>query len=132
MDISEIKAGPREYEMTHPGTGKPLGIHIQLLPLHHPEVKKVEREIRNEVLKIRQRGKALTAHEVEDNERRLIGSAVAGWRWEADPARDIEQPLWKGEIPEFNASNVKSFIRVEWVKEQLDGELGDIADFFKE
>lgn len=132
QEITNITPDEREIELTHPGDDRPLGIHIQLQPMTAPKVKKVERRIRDEVLKIKSKGKALKSADVEANEIELITAAITGWRWEADAERNVEQPALNGEEkPEFNGANVRRLLKLDWAKEQIDDELGNVGDFFK-
>jgi len=131
MDISDIVAANREIELTHPKNDLPLGIHIELLPMDAKPVKIVERRIRDTIMKAQQKGKPIKSAEIEANEIELIMAAMVGWRWEADEARDVEQPKFDGEIPEFNPKNVRALLRKTWAREQIDAELGSVADFFE-
>lgn len=124
MDISTIIPDDREIEIKHPSTGEGVGFFVSLRPMHSDEIKKAERAIANRALKLRARGKTFTADEIEENVTSLMCIAVSGWRFEGDTT-------FEGEQPKCTPENIRRIVSREWIREQIDQELGDVASFFQ-
>ncbi len=130
MDILDIKTTTQEIELTHPATDAPLGIHIEIHPFDYQGVKDVRRTWIKKSQAAAKRGKSLSSEEIEDMSIDLVVAAIAGWRWQADKDRGIDQPTMGGEVPEFNKKNVRELMSKEWFRNQVDTALGNTSDFF--
>lgn len=141
MDISTLKPTERVVKIVHPSTGKELGISVVLMSVDDPRMAKVKRRITDRKLQLEARGKTFKTAELEENSNDIVFTAMTGWSWKAeDEQKDekgniikeaIEQPTFRGSIPEFNRKNVfEVFNELEWFRAQLDEELGDSKAFF--
>lgn len=130
MDILDIKTSNIEIELRHPKTDMPMGIHLDLFPFDHAGVKAVRGAWIKKSQAAAKRGKSLTSEEVEEMSVDLTTASIAGWRWEEDVDRGIEQPTMGGDVPEFNKKNLRELMSKDWARSQVDVALGNTADFF--
>lgn len=124
-DISNIEATDREVELKNPKTDEGLDWFFSLRSPYSDEVRKAEREWMNKRLQ-KKRGQ-LTAESLEAAAEAKILAAVSNWRFEGDAS-------FAGETPEFSKGKLREIIRdpkFAWIREFLDGELGDISGFFE-
>jgi len=123
MDISSIAPKSRTVDITHPVTGEPVGIKFVLLPDSDEKVKKAKRVIQNRQLQSRKLN--ITAEQLEANSLDLLVAAIDSWEWTGDAE-------FRGEKPEFTAANVRTVLRdVDWIRKQVDRELGNEEAFFE-
>lgn len=122
MDIASITAAARTVDITHPATGEPIGLKVELLPDSDDKVQTAKRKWLNERL---QRNKKLTVEAAEAHSINVIEAAVTGWKWEGDLT-------FHGEKPTFTPGALRKVLKeLPWVKAQIDTELGDEAAFFR-
>lgn len=119
-----------EVSIKHPGTGKVMGFFISLRAMESDEVQKVGRAIRTKANKLAVRGKAFTADEEEQNSIQIITAAITGWRWGIGD--DGKPGSAGGDQLEYNPGNVLRVLKVVPIRNQLDAELGDTAQFFRQ
>lgn len=122
MDLSTIKAVPRDVEILNIVTGEPTGLILTLRPLSSPEVVKVN--ARNQEERLRNRGRPLPPDKQKKNDQALLASAVQGWRWENGAAWGSEGAL------EFTPENVARVIASDFIAAQVDRELANESAFF--
>lgn len=124
MDILSIKPVLRTLVVRHPATGEPVGLELDYRSMDAPEVKAVERQIRNKSLRA---GRAsVTAEKIESTEYDILAAVVVAWRWSNG------MKLGELENPPLTSDNIrKLFKSATWIKKQLDEELQDEAGFFK-
>lgn len=126
MELSDISFVEHEFELLHPMTDKPLKIFLTIQSLESPDVKRIERRIRDEALRLRARGKTFKAEQIDNNTIELMVAAIIGWRWEnPDVTLDGETN------PTFSIKNVKSLLQKPWVIQQIDEQLEERKNFFK-
>jgi hypothetical protein len=119
-DIAEIKAASRQVKIKHPVTDEEIGLTITLIPESDQKVQAAQRKFLNERL---QRGKKVTAEQIEAGTLSKVVSAISGWEWKGI--------AFKGEVPEFTEANVRKVLKeLPWVRTQIETELGDDAAFF--
>lgn len=127
-DISTIVATSRPINILHPRTGQETGLVIHLLPTTAPAVKAVKQRFTNEALAARGRNKT-TAQKLEANSIELLAAAIDKWEWNV--GADGTQSSFGGEQLELNEKNAKKVVKVDWIRAQIDEELGDDAAFFR-
>lgn len=126
---NDVALQPIEIAVKHPKTGKSLGFFVTLRSMDSEEVQKVGRAIRTKANKLALRQKAYTAEEERENSIAIITAAIEGWRWGVDD--DGNEGNAGGDQLEFNPLNVKKIVSVDAIRNQLDAELGDTAQFFR-
>ncbi len=87
-----------------------------------PKVKAAQNRMTNE--RLVKRSHKVTAESIEENGTKLIVSAVDGWEWQDDAS-------FNGAKPEFTEANLRAVLKIDWIRKQLDEELGDEASFFR-
>lgn len=141
MDIAGILPGIRVIEMHHPASEATLvGIRVTLRSIEDEKLKRLKREFQDEYLKLQQRNKVQKAEQIETNADRLLMEAIESWEWynptgnPGDEGYDPEQtPTLEGqEKPEMNHKNLRSFVKIWWVRKQLNEEMDDVKAFFDE
>lgn len=121
MDLSSVKPVDRRVDIKHPVTREDTGLVFVLKPYSDPSVKAVQRRLANTRLR---NGRKITAEQLEDAKLEVLCAAVSGWEWNGEAT-------FGGEKLEFNAANVRKVLKsVDWIREQVDEELGDDAAFF--
>ena len=131
MDIGSIVAKESELELQHPDekTGG-LGIFINLHSMEHPFVKRITRNAKDEMNKLRSRGKSMPAAKEEEFRLQILVAATAGWRWDKDVNGD--PATLDGVVPDFSPLAVlKLYQSKDWAANQVDEALGDVGSFFK-
>lgn len=125
-DISTITpTDTREVELKHPQSEEGLGWFFSLRSPYSDEVKRADREWMNKRLQ-KKRGQ-ITAESLESAAEAKILAAVCDWRFEGEAT-------FQGETPDFSKTKLREIIRDSnfgWIREFLDGELGDYGSFFK-
>lgn len=122
-DIANIKPNERIIEIRHPATDEPLGIRLTIIPNSDPRVKKIIRQITDKSLALRRKNKQFTAEEIEQHQTELLLASVTGWDW--------GENSFKGEKPAFTSAKLREVLtELEWLRQQLDEELGDTKSFF--
>lgn len=141
-DIATIVSSNRDIEILHPATKKKLGVRIDLVSIDNERLAAKRREITNRRLYLEQRNKSFTADELEENKIGLLFASMIGWEWYAQPAvidedtgitieEAQEQPVFEGEVPEFNLRNVKRvFKKLSWFADQVFEAVGETEAFF--
>jgi len=125
LDINDIEASSREYELRHPVTDSGMGLFIHLLPSDDPKVKSVERKQANRQLA--KRKKNLNYDQIQAKNDELLLASFDGWRW----GEDVTYKLF-GEIkPDYSQEIAKKLIKKDWVRNQLIIEIGDESGFFQ-
>lgn len=118
------------FEITHPGTGREMGLRLFLQAIESEAVKPVTRRIENERLKLeRTRKGGFNADQLRQNGIDIITACVTGWEWYQDA--DGNPGGFAGEQLAFTPVNVKTVIAVDWLRTQLDRELMDESRFFQ-
>lgn len=129
MDIGKVAPTNVFHKVRHPGTGEFVGLTVELRSINSDEVKKIQRTVTDQRLKLSAKGKTFTAEQVEANRFRLLVAVVAGWEWSADA--NGEPGTWNGEALVFTSANVKIILSADWLADQLDEALGVERDFYK-
>jgi hypothetical protein len=122
MDISTIAPVGRPIEIKHPATHQPTGLVLHLLPFTDPKVKAVQRKITN--ARLNRRNQKLTAEQIEANSIEIAMAAVSGWEWKGDAS-------FNGQKLAFDRDNLRTVLSVDWIRSQVDEELGDESGFFE-
>lgn len=121
MDIATVVPQAREVPILHPATEAPIGLVIKLLPMSHPKVKAVSQRIRNS--RVTARKLKVTAESLEAEGVEVMVSAIEGWEWQGDAT-------FQGSKPDCTEANVRAVLKLEFIRQQIDRELGDDAAFF--
>jgi hypothetical protein len=124
MDIGTIKSGNTTVKIKHPASMEPTGLEIELRPMFSPEVKAVTRRIKDQALKLGQRGKTFTSDDIDKNTTDILVAAVANFKFTGDAK-------WHGETPKFDQKIVREMVAIDWLAAQLDEALGDTSSFFR-
>lgn len=136
MDISGIQPGERFIEITHPGTGRNIGVRVTIMSVQDERLKPLKKAITNERLRLEARGKNFKADDLEDNSNELVFKAMTGWQWykiNEDGKEDAkgEQATFGGKVPDFNRANVIAvFNKLPWFRNQIDEAISEEKDFF--
>lgn len=128
-DLGAIKFVEREVKITHPGTGKYVGLKLTLVSVDDPSLKAERRRIADRRMYLADRGKSFKAEEIEENQFSLLNKAIRKWEWEED--EDGEMGSLSGEQLEYNRASLrKLFDAAPWIKEQVTQEFTNTEDFF--
>lgn len=128
MDLSEVKPQSRSIQIKHPATQELTGLTITLLPSSDERIKAAKRKHLN--ARLHSRRQKVTAEQIEQASIDIICVAVDGWVWGKDAGG--EQAAFEGGQPEFSDINLRKVLKkLDWVREQIDEELGDDAAFFQ-
>jgi hypothetical protein len=123
MDISQIQAKKKTFEILHPETDEPIGLRWTLLPDTDPKVKKVVRQ--NQDRQFAKRKIKLSSSQLEQNALDQLVAATDSWEW-------YDDATFEGEVPEFNEENVRRvLLKVPAIKEQVLDEFNDRESFYK-
>ena len=126
MDISELKpADERVIEITHPGTGDPIGVRVSLMSITDARMVKIKRKIQDERLRLEARGKNFKADDIEENRNELSFRAMTGWEW-------YDGANFKGDKnPVFNRATVDTVLtELPWFRDQIEEGVSDEKSFF--
>lgn len=129
MDIAKVSTSNFPLKITHPATGKYIGLTVVLAPTYDPRFKAVERSITDKTLTKRVRGKVPKADELDENRNKLIASVVVELIWENGD--DGKPGSFGGEQLAMTPENVAKLLSVEWLRDQIDEALADQSNFFK-
>lgn len=122
-DLSTIVAAERTIEIKHPATSAPLGLTITLLPDSHPQVREATRKRLNARLQSREK---VTAERLDADALDQIIAHASAWDWAGDLT-------FHGEKPEFSAAKLRAVLtELPWIQRQLDAELANDAEFFRD
>lgn len=123
-DLSDIQPSTVVHEVVHPGTGEPIGIKFELLPMTAPPVKSIVRQIQDQVNYLAARQKTMSARDREAYTIKLNASAVVSWDWGDN--------TFEGGKPEYSNAKVQEiFGKCEWLRSQIDDALGETKSFFE-
>lgn len=118
-----------EFPILHPGTGKAMGLSLTIQSMKSEPVKAILKTLETEGFARRRRNKPLTVDEVRENAIRIMLVVVTGWRWHEDA--DGNQGSAGGEQLPFTPENLRRILEIDDVRDQIDEELKDEANFFK-
>lgn len=126
MDLSKIVHEPEtSVELTHPGTGAPLGITIRILGQDSTVYRRVSSEQQDKRLaQLMKRGtaKPLTAEQAESDTIERLATCTTGWT-------GLEKD---GTSLPYSLDNARDLYRTHaWIREQLDEAIVDRSRFFK-
>lgn len=124
MEISDLVKSEQLFklDLTHPKTGRPIGITIMLRSAGSEHATAVVRRQTDEALARQQRKIGPDAEWVEKNELDQAVSYVASWDWGKND--------WKGKKPECTPEVVAEVFRdAPWIYAQVVGAARDIANF---
>lgn len=124
-------------KILHPTTSAPLGLEITVLGSDSREFKRLQREQQNRRLKnqAKNRGKLkMTAEELEEESLSTICALVISWRQKNDDG------TWKDTLTindqemacnDDNKRRLFSDLGFNWLREQVDEEIGDRDSFLQ-
>lgn len=119
---------PFEYEVVHPGTGKGMGFFVTLISINEPGPKKVTRRVEDDRLKLANKRQNFTSAQMRQNSIDIIAACIESWRWGDDA--DGNPGSAGGEQLEFTPANIKRVLAVDEIRDQLDTEIANNANFF--
>lgn len=126
-NFAEIKSANSFLEITHPKTGEPIGLRVEILPPDSEIVRSRVRAIRDARQHKERRGIVVTASEQERISIDLCVTAVVDWQW----TKPIDEANYNGEQPSFAKSTLAEMLKtLEWMRRQIDDHLGDEKNFF--
>lgn len=142
FDLASINTGAAAdrgatVNIQHPISGAALGIEITVLGSDSREFKRLQREQQNRRLKnqAKNRGKLkLTAEELEEESLATICALVIAWRQKNDDGSWKNTLTINGQELECNDDNKRrifSDLGFNWLREQVDEEIGDRDSFLK-
>ncbi len=122
-DLSTIVAAERVIDINHPVNGTATGLRLTLLPETHPKVREAARKALND--RLQGKGK-VTAETIEESRLSMLVASIGGWEWKGEAT-------FEGDKPDFTDTNLRKVIqRLPWIQDQIDQELGERAEFFRE
>lgn len=147
MDLSnlDVVSGANKgtnISITHPGTGEDLGIRIHVLGRDSDVFKKLSDQQNKKRIGRMHRGgifrpQPVPASEIEKDALELLVACTLAWHTEAkvdkegaelEPRKD--SITWKGQEYTCSPENVKLlYVALPWMKEQVDLEVNDRANF---
>lgn len=126
------EAGARLF-LIHPATKRRLiggdgkEIFWTIIGKHAEGYQKASLRLQNKKLKeLQGSGPRSTAEELEENTTELLAACVVGWS---------DNFVFDGEVPAFSQAKARAILsdpRVKWIREQVEGFAGDIANFLTE
>ncbi|QFI65793.1 hypothetical protein [Sinorhizobium alkalisoli] len=122
MDLLSLSPNTITVDLTHPATGAPLGVSVELRSLESDEVKAVERQLKNKALKGGRN--TVTAEKIDDNTIALLAAAIVSWTFSGDAN------LGGDKKPACTDANKRKLLAVPALAKQIDVALGDEAAFF--
>lgn len=132
MDIlGSIAIVTSSLVITHPRTGDPIGLKLELQSMESPAMKAIQRQITDEAQRLRIRGKFIKADEIDNNSNELYITAIVDWEW--SKGSDGQPLTLDGDPkPPCNIVNKKTLIeRVPGITSQIDDALGQQNRFFR-
>ncbi len=129
-DIASITSvASVDVPITHPGTGREMGLRIYIRSLNDPAVKPITRRIEDARLKLeRSRKGGFNSEQIAANAVDIICACVTGWDWYDDA--DGNPGNFDGEQLPFTPVNTRKLVEIDWLRNQIDIELGDEKRFF--
>lgn len=114
----------------HPKTNLPLGITITVCGTDSETYKRIQRKQLNRRLELSQRSRnkqlAMTAEEIEAESMDVMVACTKAWATGERPEIEFNPDEWLACTPE----NVRRVYEdLPWMKEQVDQEIGDRANF---
>lgn len=132
LDTVEGSDKGAELQLKHFVTEQPLPVFITLLGKHSTVFREITAARVNERIAreaaARQRNKDIpnpTAEEADERAIEMLAACTTGWRTGDEP-----HIILKGEKLPFNGNNAQRVYReMLWVREQVDGFIGDLENF---
>lgn len=122
MDASSIRSKNVEFQLKHPGTGKGIGIFIEVRPNDSDEVAAVQTEVIEEAQAAGRRGEEISFEDNKAQANRVHLAAIADIRFEGDAN-------WNGQTS-YSTALAAEMITAQWVKDQLVQQRNAKAAFF--
>lgn len=119
-----------EVEIIHPTTYQPLGITVVVCGSDSDTFKAIQRKQLNRRLEMQQKNRnrqnAMTAELLEAEGMDVLVACTKSWRTGDRPQIEFDDNEWLDCTPE----NVRRiYEELPWLKEQVDQEIGDRANF---
>lgn len=130
-DLSQLSStrNPFELELVHPGTKKGLGLFLTLISVNEPGPKKITSRVTAAAQKLGRKNTSFTADELRENAISILTACTTGWRWDKDA--DGEPANWGGVQLDFTPENLRKVLLVDELRDQVDTEVADNANFFR-
>lgn len=129
MDFSKIASSNGFLVLLMPGSTKPLGLTLEVLPPDHPDLKKYLRTQRDKHRTLSQRGRGVQTADEERWSREMAMLGVVGWEWTMDG--DGNPGEWKKSTPDFDKTILGEMIELEWLRTQIDVFMAEEKNFFR-
>lgn len=120
---------PFELELVHPGTKRGLGLYLEIISINEPGPKKVTSRINAAAQKLIRKNQSFTAEQQRDNAIEILSACTIGWHWREDA--DGNPANWNGEQLDFTPANLRKVLLVDELREQVDTEVADNSNFFR-
>lgn len=120
---------PFEHQLVHPGTKRGLGLFLTLISVNEPAPKKVTSRINTAGAKLARKNQSFSADEQRENAVAILTACTTGWRWDLDA--DGNPSGWNGEQLEFTPANLRKIYLIDEMRDQIDTEVADNANFFR-
>ena len=124
MDISAIVNYESLFEVhiRNPATDEPTGIVMQVRSADSIEAREIQRKLADKNLERLQRGKVLTAKQLEHQETERAASYIASWDW--------GENTFRGEVPQFStAKAIEILSATGWLEKQVTEAAQKIENF---
>jgi hypothetical protein len=122
-NLATIVSQNSTLELLAPGSTKPLGLRVELLPPDHERLKEIGRQFRDKHRLLAQKGRPVTTADEIAISKTICITAAVGWEW-------YEDADWNGETPAFDRTIWKDMMERDWIRSQVDEHLGDTKNFF--
>ena len=124
-DLADIYQPTTTFDIVHPATREPVGVTVELFSPESPEVKAVNRRLRERALRSGRGG--VNYDQIESGALDTLAAAVKSWSW-------ADGMTWHGEVPTNDAAFIRKVLgspEGAFIRAQIDAKLASEADFTK-
>jgi len=135
MDIANLVQydAPYEIELRHPVTDDPIGVTISVTSANSPAAKRIQMQNQARLMamnlgKSKDKSEAEILALLEKQVKKTVeqlAACVVGWDWKGQVFGKL------GKDPAFSPANVNTVLDTDWIFDQVNEAVSDIANFTK-